>query len=111
MKKLVIKNLGTSPDVFRWIGNCGPSIRLYWPALYTGLPINKRIAAPVLLLVICVFQVTADDFGLDEKIGMVLQILSSPWSRVSIACIVLIVECINHCGKAGAGDVWPRMGP
>jgi hypothetical protein len=40
-------------------------------------------------LVICVFSVAADDFGLDEKIGMVLQMLSSPWVK-GIACIALI---------------------
>jgi hypothetical protein len=38
------------------------------------LVINKRIAALVLLLVICTFSVAADDFGLNEKIGMVLQL-------------------------------------
>jgi hypothetical protein len=53
------------------------------------------MAALVLLLVICVFQVAAaDDFGLDEKIGMVLQMLSSPWVK-GIVCIALIVECIG----------------
>jgi hypothetical protein len=69
------------------------------------LVINKRIAALVLLLVICTFSVAADDFGLDEKIGMVLQMLSSPWVK-GIACIALIVECI---GLITAGRQEPGM--
>jgi type IV secretory pathway VirB2 component (pilin) len=62
------------------------------------LVVNKRIVALVVLLVICVFSAAADDFGLDEKIGMVLQMLSSPWVK-GIACIALIVECNRR--KAG----------
>jgi type IV secretory pathway VirB2 component (pilin) len=56
--------------------------------------LKARIAALALLLVICAFSAAADDFGLDEKIGMVLQILSSPWVK-GVACIALIVECIG----------------
>jgi hypothetical protein len=104
MKKLVMKNPTASHEVLRWIGNCGPSVRLYRPG-GPGLPINKRMAALVLLLVICVFQVADDDFGLDEKIGMVLQMLSSPWVK-GIACIALIVECI---GLITAGRQEPGM--
>ncbi|MDR1219553.1 MAG: hypothetical protein LBK73_08085 [Treponema sp.] len=60
------------------------------------LVVNKRIAALVLLLVICTFSAAADDFVLDEKIGMVLlQMLSSPWVK-RIACIALIVECVEE---------------
>jgi type IV secretory pathway VirB2 component (pilin) len=70
-----------------------------------NLVINKRMAALVLLLVICTFSVAADDFGLDEKIGMVLQMLSSPWVK-GIACIALIVECI---GLITAGRQEPGM--
>jgi type IV secretory pathway VirB2 component (pilin) len=69
------------------------------------LVVNKRIAALALLLVICTFSVAADDFGLDEKIGMVLQMLSSPWVK-GIACIALIVECI---GLITAGRQEPGM--
>jgi hypothetical protein len=69
------------------------------------LVINKRIVALVALLVICVFSAAADDFGLDEKIGMVLQMLSSPWVK-GIACIALIVECI---GLITAGRQEPGM--
>jgi hypothetical protein len=43
------------------------------------LVINKRIAALALLLVICVFQAAANNFGLNDKIGIVLQMFSSPW--------------------------------
>jgi hypothetical protein len=63
-----------------------------------SIRINKRIAALAVLLVICIFSAAANDFGLDEKIGMVLQMLSSPWVK-GIACIALIVEC--NRGKAG----------
>jgi type IV secretory pathway VirB2 component (pilin) len=69
------------------------------------LVINTRIVALAVLLVICVFSVAADDFGLDEKIGMVLQMLSSPWVK-GIACIALIVECI---GLITAGRQEPGM--
>jgi type IV secretory pathway VirB2 component (pilin) len=69
------------------------------------LVVNKRIAALALLLVICVFSVAADDFGLDEKIGMVLQLLSSPWVK-GVACIALIAECI---GLITAGRQEPGM--
>jgi type IV secretory pathway VirB2 component (pilin) len=69
------------------------------------LVINKRMAALALLLVICTFSVAADDFGLDEKIGMVLQMLSSPWVK-GVACIALIVECI---GLITAGRQEPGM--
>jgi type IV secretory pathway VirB2 component (pilin) len=69
------------------------------------LVINKRMAALALLLVICAFTAGADDFGLDEKIGMVLQLLSSPWVK-GIACIALIVECI---GLITAGRQEPGM--
>jgi type IV secretory pathway VirB2 component (pilin) len=99
MKQLVMKNFTASREVLRWIGNL-----LYWPG-GPGLPINKRMAALVLLLVICTFSVAADDFGLDEKIGMVLQMLSSPWVK-GIACIALIVECI---GLITAGRQEPGM--
>jgi type IV secretory pathway VirB2 component (pilin) len=67
--------------------------------------INKRIAALALLLTICVFQAAAEDFGLNDKIGMVLQMLSSPWVK-GIACIALIAECI---GLITAGRQEPGM--
>jgi type IV secretory pathway VirB2 component (pilin) len=67
--------------------------------------INKRIAAVVLLLVMCTFSAAAEDFGLNEKIGMVLQMLSSPWVK-GIACIALIAECI---GLITAGRQEPGM--
>jgi type IV secretory pathway VirB2 component (pilin) len=68
---------------------------------------GKRIVILFLLFAVCTFSVAAqtDDFGLDEKIGMVLQMLSSPWVK-GIACIALIVECI---GLITAGRQEPGM--
>jgi hypothetical protein len=56
-----------------------------------NLVMNKRMTALVLLLVMCAFPAAAEDFGLNEKIGMVLQMLSSPWVK-GVACIALIAE-------------------
>jgi type IV secretory pathway VirB2 component (pilin) len=69
------------------------------------LVINKRMAALALLVVMCAFPAAAEDFGLNEKIGMVLQMLSSPWVK-GIACIALIAECI---GLITAGRQEPGM--
>jgi type IV secretory pathway VirB2 component (pilin) len=55
--------------------------------------LGKRIVLLIVFLAICTFSAAADDFGLDDKVGMILQMLSSPWVK-GIACIALIVECI-----------------
>jgi type IV secretory pathway VirB2 component (pilin) len=69
--------------------------------------IGKRMVLSLLLFSLCVFQAAAqeDSFGLDEKVGMVLQMLSSPWVK-GIACIALIAECI---GLITAGRQEPGM--
>jgi type IV secretory pathway VirB2 component (pilin) len=69
--------------------------------------IRKRIVLVLLLSAVCTFQAAAEDssFGLDEKIGLVLQMLSSPWVK-GIACIALIAECI---GLITAGRQEPGM--
>jgi hypothetical protein len=45
--------------------------------------IGKRVVLVLILFTLCTFQAAAqeDSFGLDEKVGMVLQMLSSPLSR------------------------------
>jgi hypothetical protein len=72
---------------------------------------DKRIVFLLILLVICTFTASADDFGLDEKIGEVLKMLSSPWVK-GIACIALIVECIGliTAGRQEPGMFGPAWG-
>ncbi|MDR1173976.1 MAG: TrbC/VirB2 family protein [Treponema sp.] len=69
--------------------------------------IGKRVVLVLILFALCTFQAAAqeDSFGLDEKVGMVLQLLSSPWVK-GIACIALIAECI---GLITAGRQEPGM--
>jgi type IV secretory pathway VirB2 component (pilin) len=69
--------------------------------------IGKRAVMIAILLALCTFQAAAQDnsFGLDDKVGMVLQMLSSPWVK-GIACIALIAECI---GLITAGRQEPGM--
>jgi type IV secretory pathway VirB2 component (pilin) len=69
--------------------------------------IGKRVVLVLVLFVICTFQAAAQDnsFGLDDKVGMVLQMLSSPWVK-GVACIALIAECI---GLITAGRQEPGM--
>jgi type IV secretory pathway VirB2 component (pilin) len=68
---------------------------------------GKRVVLVVILFALCTFQAAAQDnsFGLDDKVGMVLQMLSSPWVK-GIACIALIAECI---GLITAGRQEPGM--
>jgi type IV secretory pathway VirB2 component (pilin) len=68
---------------------------------------RKRAGLVLALLALCAFQAAAQDnsFGLDDKVGMVLQMLSSPWVK-GIACIALIAECI---GLITAGRQEPGM--
>jgi hypothetical protein len=42
--------------------------------------IGKRVVLVVILLALCMFQAAAQDnsFGLDDKVGIILQMLSSP---------------------------------
>ena len=69
--------------------------------------IGKRVVMVAILSALCVFQAAAQDdsFGLDDKVSMVLQMLSSPWVK-GIACIALIAECI---GLITAGRQEPGM--
>jgi type IV secretory pathway VirB2 component (pilin) len=67
----------------------------------------KRIVLVLILFALCTFQAAAqeDSFGLDDKVGMILKMLSSPWVK-GIACIALIAECI---GLITAGRQEPGM--
>lgn len=68
--------------------------------------VGKRILIVAVLFVVITVTASAQDaFGLDEKVGMVLQMLSSPWVK-GIACIALIAECI---GLITAGRQEPGM--
>jgi type IV secretory pathway VirB2 component (pilin) len=68
--------------------------------------VGKRILIVAVLFVVITVAASAQDaFGLDEKVGMVLQMLSSPWVK-GIACIALIAECI---GLITAGRQEPGM--
>ena len=57
---------------------------------------TKRLVLLVILLAVTTFSVFAaeDTFGLNNKVGLILQMLSSPWVK-GIACIALIIECIG----------------
>jgi type IV secretory pathway VirB2 component (pilin) len=68
---------------------------------------GNRFILVMILFGISIISVYAQDnsFGLDTKIGMVLQMLSSPWVK-GIACIALIAECI---GLITAGRQEPGM--
>jgi type IV secretory pathway VirB2 component (pilin) len=66
----------------------------------------KRLVLFIVFFVVCVFSAAAEDaFGLDTKVGLMLQLLSSPWVK-GIACIALIAECI---GLITAGRQEPGM--
>jgi len=57
----------------------------------------KRLVFVMILIALSTFSVyaqTEDTFGLNSKVGMILQLLSSPWVK-GIACIALIAECIG----------------
>jgi type IV secretory pathway VirB2 component (pilin) len=62
--------------------------------------IGKRVVLVVILLALCTFQAAAQDnsFGLDDKVGMIVQMLSSPWVK-GIACIGLITAGRQEPGK------------
>jgi type IV secretory pathway VirB2 component (pilin) len=69
--------------------------------------LGKRLVILIVLFAVCTFQAAAQDdaFGLDAKVAMILQMLSSPWVK-GIACIALIAECI---GLITAGRQEPGM--
>jgi type IV secretory pathway VirB2 component (pilin) len=58
----------------------------------------KRVFAVLLLLLLCGgFAAAADgdtDFGLNSKVGILIDLLTSPWVK-GIACIFLIIACIT----------------
>lgn len=71
-----------------------------------GLVHNKKFVMFLFLAVVCVSSTFAeDDFGLDKKIQILLDLFTSPWIK-GIACIALIVECI---GLVTAGRQEPGM--
>jgi type IV secretory pathway VirB2 component (pilin) len=55
----------------------------------------KRFAAALLLLLVCGgFAAAQEDFGLNSKVGILIDFVTSPWIK-GIACIFLIVACIT----------------
>lgn len=59
---------------------------------------KKKLAAIIIMLICCVIAVSAqskggDDFGLNARVKMILNMLDSPWVK-GIACIAFVVECI-----------------
>lgn len=71
---------------------------------------NKKFMMFMVLAVVCVSATfaqttTNDDFGLNSKVQILVDLISSPWVK-GIACIALIVECI---GLITAGRQEPGM--
>lgn len=67
---------------------------------------NKKFVMFMFLAFVCVSSTFADDtFGLDSKVKILVNLVSSPWVK-GIACIALIVECI---GLITAGRQEPGM--
>lgn len=67
---------------------------------------NKKFVMFLFLAVVCVSSTFAeDDFGLNSKVQILVDLISSPWIK-GIACIALIVECI---GLVTAGRQEPGM--
>ncbi len=66
---------------------------------------SKKIAMFLFMGLVCCSSIFADDFGLDDKVKILVNLVSSPWVK-GIACIALIVECI---GLITAGRQEPGM--
>ena len=68
---------------------------------------NKKFVMLLLMVFLCASAIFAagDDFGLDSKVRILINLVSSPWVK-GIACIALIVECI---GLITAGRQEPGM--
>ena len=68
---------------------------------------NKKFVMFMFLAFVCVSSTFAEDdtFGLDNKVKVLVNLVSSPWVK-GIACIALIIECI---GLITAGRQEPGM--
>lgn len=70
---------------------------------------NKKFSMFLFFAVVCIsstFAQSAEDtFGLNSKVSILVNLISSPWVK-GIACIALIVECI---GLITAGRQEPGM--
>lgn len=67
---------------------------------------NKKFVMIMFFAFVCISATFADDtFGLDSKVKILVDLISSPWVK-GIACIALIVECI---GLITAGRQEPGM--
>ena len=73
---------------------------------------NKKFVMMLLVSVICICytfadsnNATTDAFGLNDKVAVLVNLISSPWVK-GIACIALIIECI---GLITAGRQEPGM--
>lgn len=67
---------------------------------------NKKFVMIMFFTFVCISATFADDtFGLDSKVKILVDLISSPWVK-GIACIALIVECI---GLITAGRQEPGM--
>lgn len=68
--------------------------------------VNKKMVITILLMVICITFLSAEDsFGLESRVNVILGFLSSPWVK-GVACIALIIETI---GLITAGRQEPGM--
>lgn len=71
---------------------------------------NKKFVMFIFFALVCTSAIFAegsntDTFGLNSKVQILVNLLSSPWVK-GIACIALIVECI---GLVTAGRQEPGM--
>lgn len=67
---------------------------------------NKKFVMMMMFAFVCISATFADDtFGLDSKVQILVNLISSPWVK-GIACIALIIECI---GLITAGRQEPGM--
>lgn len=68
---------------------------------------NKKFVMMMFFALVCISATFAEDdtFGLNSKVMILVDLISSPWVK-GIACIALIVECI---GLITAGRQEPGM--
>lgn len=67
---------------------------------------NKKFVMIMFLAIVCISATFAEDtFGLDSKVKILVDLISSPWVK-GIACIALVIECI---GLITAGRQEPGM--
>lgn len=67
---------------------------------------NKKFVMFMFLAFVCVSSTFADDaFGLNDKVKILVDLITSPWVK-GLACIALIIECV---GLITAGRQEPGM--